>query len=118
MLAGLTVYTYNQRTIFTLDSGLSRAESSSCERSSTNCGKVLLLPSEGGREREGVRTGEFLVGPGLLVTFINFVLFSRLIEEYREVVNRRQINRENRENKKQNTNKRIQENKTQTQRIK
>ena len=54
-----------------------------------NYGKVLLLPSEGGREREGVRTGEFLVGSGLLVTFINSMLFSRLLAEYKEAVIRK-----------------------------
>ena len=76
-LAGLTVFTYNQRTIFTLDSEDYLEWNPLCERSSVNYGRVLTLPSEGGREREGVRTGEFLVGPGLLVTFINSVLFSR-----------------------------------------
>ena len=35
---------------------------------------------------------------GLLVTFINSMLFSRLIAEYRNAVNRRHINRENRVN--------------------
>ena len=70
MLAGLTVYTYKQRTGFTLDSEDYLEQNPFYKWSSANYRKELLLPSEGGRKREGVRSGEFLVGPGLLVTFI------------------------------------------------
>ena len=88
-MAGLTVYTYKQVTEFTLDSEDYLEWNPFCERSSANYGRVLMLPSEGGREREGVRTGEFLVGPGLLVKFINFVLFCKRIAKYKKAVNRR-----------------------------
>ena len=44
-----------------------------------NYGRELMLPSEGGREREGVRTGEFLVGSGLLVKFIYLGSISRRV---------------------------------------
>ena len=88
-LAGLIVYTYKQVTEFTLDSEDYLERNPLCRTVIGKYGRVLMLPSEGGREREGVRTGEFLVGSGLLVTFINSVLFSILIAEYREAPNRR-----------------------------
>ena len=76
MPAGLMVYTYEQRIGFTLGSEDYLELNPLRERSSANYGRVPMPLSGGGGGREGVRTGEFLVGSGLLV---KYVLFSRQI---------------------------------------
>ena len=65
-LAGLTVYTYKQVTEFTLDSEDYLERNLFCKRSSSNYGKELLLPSEGGREREGGKNWGVLSRAGVI----------------------------------------------------